>query len=75
MRRFAEDEFCTTFIPTIGVDFKIKIAGIDGTSVKMQIWDLAGQERFQTITLSYYRGSNGFILVFDMTDRQTFDRL
>ena len=41
----------------------------------MQVWDTAGQERFRTITASYYRGSNGIILVYDVTDRESFDHI
>lgn len=41
----------------------------------MQVWDTAGQERFRTITASYYRGSNGIILVYDVTNRDSFDHI
>ena len=73
--RFADDTFSSSFISTIGVDFKIKTLEIGGKTVKLQIWDTAGQERFRTITSSYYRGSHGVILVYDITDRRTFDHL
>lgn len=73
--RFAEDIFSDNYISTIGVDFKIKTIEIDGKTVKMQVWDTAGQERFRTITASYYRGSNGVIIVYDVTDRESFDQV
>lgn len=73
--RFAEDIFTDNYISTIGVDFKIKTINIDGKTVKMQVWDTAGQERFRTITASYYRGSNGVIIVYDVTDRESFDHV
>jgi small GTP-binding protein len=48
--RFTDTDYKPSHIPTIGVDFKIKIINIDGKAVKMQLWDTAGQERFKTIT-------------------------
>ena len=52
---FNDDTFNTTFISTIGTDFKIKTVELQGKKIKLQIWDTAGQERFHTITTSYYR--------------------
>uniref|UniRef100_A0A669CUK7 small monomeric GTPase n=1 Tax=Oreochromis niloticus TaxID=8128 RepID=A0A669CUK7_ORENI len=59
--RFSDDAFNTTFISTIGIDFKIKTVELQGKKIKLQIWDTAGQERFHTITTSYYRGAMGII--------------
>jgi Ras-related protein Rab-1A len=73
--RFADDSYTETHISTIGVDFKIKTLQIDGKTVKLQIWDTAGQERFRTITSSYYRGAQGIILVYDCTDKETFNNV
>jgi Ras-related protein Rab-1A len=67
--------FSDNYISTIGVDFKIRKLEIRGKSIKQQIWDTADQERFQTITMSYYRGSNGIIVVSDITDRESFDQV
>ena len=44
-------------------------------TIKLQVWDTAGQERFGNITTSYYRGSNGIIIVYDVTDRVSFDHV
>ena len=48
---------------------------IKGKKVKLQIWDTAGQERFKNITASYYRGGNGIVLIYDITDRESFQSL
>lgn len=73
--RFAEDMFSDNYISTIGVDFKIRKIDLEGKSIKLQIWDTAGQERFRTITKSYYRGSNGIVVVYDITDRESFEQI
>jgi Ras-related protein Rab-8A len=73
--RYANDSFSPTFITTIGIDFKIKNIEIDGKRIKLQIWDTAGQERFRTITTSYFRGAQGILLVYDVTDRRSFESI
>lgn len=70
--RYCDMVFSPTFITSIGVDFKVKNLDYDGKRVKLNIWDTAGQERFRTITLSYVRGSNGILMVYDITDRKSF---
>ena len=72
LQRFADDAFSETYLSTIGVDFRIKTMDIDGKLIKLQIWDTAGQERFRTITSSYYRGADGVIIVYDVTDPNSF---
>ncbi|KDP40809.1 hypothetical protein JCGZ_24808 [Jatropha curcas] len=73
--RFADDAYIESYISTIGVDFKIRTVEQDGKTVKLQIWDTAGQERFRTITSSYYRGAHGIIIVFDVTDEESFENV
>lgn len=70
--RFADDTYTESYISTIGVDFKIRTIELEGKTVKLQIWDTAGQERFRTITSSYYRGAHGIIVVYDVTDQDSF---
>lgn len=73
--RFSEDAYNSTFISTIGIDFKIRTIELDGKRIKLQIWDTAGQERFRTITTAYYRGAMGIILVYDITNEKSFDNI
>lgn len=78
--RFADNTYTESFIATIGVDFvsfsqKIKTVDVENKVVKLQIWDTAGQEKFRTITSSYYRGAHGVIVVYDVTNRDSFQNV
>ena len=72
MLRYADNVFRTKHISTIGVDFKIVNIKVGDTCVKLQIWDTAGQDRFRTISSTYYRGAHGAIVVYDVTSSQSF---
>ena len=73
--RYTDDNFTTSFISTIGIDFKIKTIEINNKIIKLQIWDTTGQERFKTITSAYYRGAMGIIYVYDITNQQSFNHI
>eukprot|EP00199_Chlamydomonas_sp_CCMP681_P006848 CAMPEP_0119104626 /NCGR_PEP_ID=MMETSP1180-20130426/2794_1 /TAXON_ID=3052 ORGANISM="Chlamydomonas cf sp, Strain CCMP681" /NCGR_SAMPLE_ID=MMETSP1180 /ASSEMBLY_ACC=CAM_ASM_000741 /LENGTH=287 /DNA_ID=CAMNT_0007089445 /DNA_START=216 /DNA_END=1083 /DNA_ORIENTATION=- len=73
--RFADDSFTSSFITTIGIDFKTRKVPIKDKVIKLQIWDTAGQERFRTITSAYYRGAMGILLVYDVTDEGSFNNI
>jgi len=73
--RFADDKWTDSYISTIGVDFKIRTIELDQKTIKLQIWDTAGQERFRTISSTYYRGAHGIIVVYDVTNRTSFDNV
>ena len=76
MLRYCDNQFSESFITTIGVDFKIKtLNNVFGKIVKLQIWDTAGQDRFRTITSSYYRGANCVMIFFDLTNLESFKNL
>lgn len=70
--RYCNDSYSASALPTIGIDFKIKTITGPAGPIKLQIWDTAGQERFRTITESYYRGSNAVLIIYDITDKETF---
>jgi Ras-related protein Rab-1A len=68
------DGIFSNYIPmTIGVDFMIKNVQVDNIVFRVQIWDTAGQERYRTITSSYYRGAHGIFIVYDVTNRTSFN--
>ena len=73
--RFADDTYTESYISTIGVDFKIRTIELEGKTVKLQIWDTAGQEKYKSIARSYYKLANGVLLVYDVTRRETFDKV
>ncbi|PSN36514.1 Ras-related protein Rab-4B [Blattella germanica] len=75
LHQFIESKFKDESSHTIGVEFGSKIVNVGGKSVKLQIWDTAGQERFRSVTRSYYRGAAGALLVYDITNRETFNAL
>eukprot|EP01116_Phalansterium_solitarium_P000722 TRINITY_DN10572_c0_g1_i1.p2 TRINITY_DN10572_c0_g1~~TRINITY_DN10572_c0_g1_i1.p2 ORF type:complete len:201 (+),score=11.06 TRINITY_DN10572_c0_g1_i1:124-726(+) len=73
--QFTDKRFQPIHDLTIGVEFGSRTVTIDNNPVKLQIWDTAGQEKFRSITRSYYRGTTGALLVYDITRRETFDHL
>ena len=75
LRRFVEDKFLKNHLATIGIDFKTKTLNINNKEIKLKIWDTAGQERFRNITTQYYKGADGIVLVFDVTDDGSFEKI
>uniref|UniRef100_A0AAV2KWT5 small monomeric GTPase n=2 Tax=Percomorphaceae TaxID=1489872 RepID=A0AAV2KWT5_KNICA len=71
--RYADDSFSNSFVSTVGIDFKVKTVYRNEKRIKLQIWDTAGQERYRTITTAYYRGAMGFILMYDITNEESFN--
>ena len=62
-------------VATVGVDYKVKRISVDNRSIVLQIWDTAGQERFKTLTPMYFKRCQGFILVYDITKVETFNKI
>mmetsp|Transcript_11600 Transcript_11600/g.11622 ORF Transcript_11600/g.11622 Transcript_11600/m.11622 type:complete len:215 (-) Transcript_11600:161-805(-) len=73
--QFTDKRFQPVHDLTIGVEFGARMIMLDNKSIKLQIWDTAGQESFRSITRSYYRGAAGALLVYDITRRETFNHL
>ena len=75
LRRFVENKFLKNHLATIGIDFKTKTLNINNQEIKLKIWDTAGQERFRNITTQYYKGADGIVLVYDVTDEASYDKI
>ena len=75
IRRFCEGKFEEARVATIGVDFQTQIVDLAGKTVKLSIWDMAGQDRFQIIRAGFYRGSRASALVYDVTEPESLENL
>lgn len=73
--RYMQNSFNLNSKATVGVEFGAKKLKIKDKSVKAQIWDTAGQERYKSITSAYYKGAKGALLVFDLTNKESFDNI
>jgi small GTP-binding protein len=73
--RFTRNKFDDTYDITIGVDFGVKNVICDDTIYKLQIWDTAGQETFKSMTQTFYRGADGCIIVYDITNKESFNNV
>ena len=73
--RYVDDTFKELYFTTIGIDFAIKKLSFNKKRLKVQIWDTGGQERFREITTSYFRGTDAIILLYDVTNRRSFDSI
>lgn len=72
LRRFVENKFYKNHLATIGIDFKVKSIKVNDINIKLKVWDTAGQERFRNITTQYYKGADGILLVYDVTDENSY---
>jgi Ras-related protein Rab-7A len=75
MHQYVSKKFDPRYKATIGADFLSKDVEIDGSAVTLQIWDTAGQERFQSLGSAFYRGADACVLVFDVTQQESFSHL
>lgn len=72
--QFTNGHFDDSYISTIGIDFNVKTVHLDDSvKIKLQIWDSCGQERFRALTRTYYRNAKAIVIVYDITNRQSFE--
>eukprot|EP01091_Cochliopodium_minus_P000683 TRINITY_DN105_c0_g1_i2.p1 TRINITY_DN105_c0_g1~~TRINITY_DN105_c0_g1_i2.p1 ORF type:complete len:195 (-),score=39.01 TRINITY_DN105_c0_g1_i2:104-688(-) len=75
IRRYVDNQFSKDYKATVGVDFALKEFTHEDKSVRLQLWDIAGQERFSALTHVYYKEAAAACIVFDLTDKKTFTRV
>lgn len=75
LTRFTTNEFTHKLNTTIGVDFAMKKIIIGDKVIEAQIWDSAGQTRYRSIVKFYFRGTHGILLVYDVTNRESFNHI
>ena len=75
LERYCDNVFNESLLSTVGVDFKSKNLQIENKQIKIQLWDTAGQEKFRNITSSYYRGTHGCLIVYDVNEVVTFEKI
>ncbi|XP_020624206.1 ras-related protein Rab-7L1-like [Orbicella faveolata] len=74
VQRYVHNHPRREYKPTVGVDFALKVIRLsDDTTVRLQLWDIAGQERFTSMTRVYYKGAAACVIMFDLTSQQTFN--
>ena len=74
--RYCENSFQESHLSTIGLDFRLKTINLENNrKIRIQIWDTAGEDRFRAITKNYYKGAHGIILIYDVTDQQSFQHI
>ena len=75
LTKYSDGEIPKKYNSTIGADFKVITLELNDIITKIHIWDTAGQERFKSITVNYFKNSHGFIFVYDITNRESFENL
>ncbi|CAK7222423.1 hypothetical protein SBRCBS47491_004861 [Sporothrix bragantina] len=76
LKRYCDDDFDPNdAAATIGIDYRVKRLSVRGKTYRITLLDTAGQERFRTLSTSYYRGAHGILFVYDVTNRSTFEQM
>ena len=76
LMRYSDNVFIDNYITTIGLDYKLKSVKLDnGKTIKVQLWDTAGQDKYRTIAKNYFKGSHGILLLYDITKTNSFENI
>uniref|UniRef100_G3TU71 Ras-related protein Rab-7b n=1 Tax=Loxodonta africana TaxID=9785 RepID=G3TU71_LOXAF len=75
LHQYVHKTFYEDYQTTLGASILSKVIILDDTTLKLQIWDTGGQERFRSMVSTFYKGSDGCILTFDVTDLESFEAL
>jgi small GTP-binding protein len=75
LRRIIDNTFSPKYCSSLGVDFAFKELTVEDTKIKLQIWDTAGQEKYRSLITTYYKLTNGIIIVFDLNDMNSFENI
>ena len=76
LMRYSDNVFVENYITTIGLDYKLKNVKLDsGKTIKVQLWDTAGQDKYRTIAKNYFKGSHGILLLYDITKQSSFNNI
>ncbi len=76
LMRYSDNVFVENYITTIGLDYKLKSVKLDsGKTIKVQLWDTAGQDKYRTIAKNYFKGSHGILLLYDVTKQSSFENI
>ena len=76
LMRYSDNVFVENYITTIGLDYKLKSVKLDsGKTIKVQLWDTAGQDKYRTIAKNYFKGSHGILLLYDVTKQSSFQSI
>ncbi|MHA1798864.1 MAG: Rab family GTPase [Candidatus Helarchaeota archaeon] len=75
IRRYSDNKFDQSYLPTIGADFNLKVVEMENFEIILTIWDIGGHDRFSMIRNFYYQGAHGGFIIFDLTRRETFENV
>ncbi len=75
LERYIKQTFNTSYKVTLGSDFLTMDLEVKGKKVRLQLWDTAGQEKYRSLSISYYRGSDACVFVYDVADKPSFQNL